>query len=92
MTADLQNYIQEYDIIVQSLEHAKVYEHSIERGYQEGLRNIVDLLDAKARVHKIRNDVITTAYKVVLSYLELESLINNINPNTMSHLERAFVK
>ncbi|WP_169975070.1 MULTISPECIES: TolC family protein [unclassified Campylobacter] len=89
---DLQNYIQEYEIIVQSLENAKIYELSIERGYKEGLRSIVDLLDAKTRVHKIRNDVITTAYKVVLSYLELESLINNINQESMSYLEKAFIE
>lgn len=88
--SDFQNYIQEYDIVLQSLENAKIYEHSIERGYQEGLRNIVDLLDAKARVHKIRNDALTTAYNVVSLYLELESLVNNITSESMNNLENAF--
>lgn len=88
--SDFQNYIQEYDIVLQSLENAKIYELSIERGYQEGLRNIVDLLDAKARVHKIRNDALTTAYNVVSSYLELEGLVNNITSESMNNLENAF--
>ncbi|WP_169942962.1 TolC family protein [Campylobacter sp. RM15925] len=88
--SDFQNYIQEYDIVLQSLENAKIYELSIERGYQEGLKNIVDLLDAKARVHKIRNDALTTAYNVVSSYLELEGLVNNITSESMNNLENAF--
>ena len=89
-TINLQNYIQEYDINVRSLEHANVYEHSIERGYEEGLKDLVDLLDAKARVHKIKNELIASARNVVLAYLELESLINDINEQSMSKLESAF--
>lgn len=87
---DFQNYIQEYDINVRSLEHANVYERSIERGYEEGLKNLVDLLDARARVHKIRNELIASARNVVLAYLELESLINDINTQSMNKLESAF--
>ncbi|WP_298085130.1 TolC family protein [uncultured Campylobacter sp.] len=89
-TINLQNYIQEYDINARSLEHANVYEHSIERGYEEGLKDLVDLLDAKARVHKIKNELIASARNVVLAYLELESLINDINEQSMSKLESAF--
>ena len=87
---DFQNYIQEYDINVRSLEHANVYERSIERGYEEGLKDLVDLLDAKARVHKIKNELIASARNVVLAYLELESLINDINEQSMNKLESAF--
>ena len=89
-TIDFQNYIQEYDISVRSLEHANVYERSIERGYEEGLKDLVDLLDAKARVHKIKNELIASARNVVLAYLELESLINDINEQSMNKLESAF--
>ena len=56
----------------------------------EGLKNLVDLLDARARVHKIRNELIASARNVVLAYLELESLINDINTQSMNKLESAF--
>ena len=41
-------------------------------------------------MHKIRNELIASARNVVLAYLELESLINDINTQSMNKLEGAF--
>lgn len=87
--SDYLGYISEYEIALSSLEHAFVYEHSIERGYEEGLKNIVDLLDAKARVFKTQNDTLAAAHKLVLAYIELYSQIGEVSTDMMTRLQSA---
>ncbi|BCX79787.1 TolC family protein [Campylobacter sp. 19-13652] len=87
--SDYLGYISEYDIAKSSLEHSLVYEHSIERGYEEGLKNLVDLLDAKARVFKTQNDALAAAHKLILSYIELYSDIGEISEDVMARLSGA---
>ncbi|EAK9873435.1 TolC family protein [Campylobacter fetus] len=88
--SDFRNYLQEANIVRNSLEHARVYEQAIERGYEEGLKNIVDLLDARARVYKTKADALNAGYQLILGYLNLEYLIGNISIDTIRNLERAF--
>ncbi|ASM35802.1 protein SapF [Campylobacter sputorum subsp. bubulus] len=90
MLSDFQNYIFEYKITQNSLTHAQVYEESIQRGYEEKLKDLVDLLDAKSRLFKARNDVLQASYKLVMSYIELNYLIGNISLDTMQDLQNAF--
>lgn len=87
--SDYLGYISEYEIATSSLEHANIYAKSIERGYEEGLKNLVDLLDAKARVFKANNDALAAALKLVLSYIELYSQIAQVSDDMMFRLQSA---
>lgn len=87
--SDYLGYISEYEIAKSSLEHSLVYERSIERGYEEGLKNLVDLLDAKARVFKTQNDALGAAHKLLLSYIELYSDIGEVSEDMIARLQGA---
>ena len=84
------NYIDECELMKRSLENAELYVKSIERGYEEGLKDAVNLFDARARVFKTRNEALTASYNLVLSYLELQWLNSNISVDMMRDLQRAF--
>lgn len=84
------NYIDECELMHRSLQNAELYEKSIERGYEEGLKDAVNLFDARARVFKTRNEALTAAYNLVLSYLEIQWLNSNISVEMMRDLQRAF--
>lgn len=88
--SDFNNYLQECEIMKQSLEHAIVYERAITQGYEEGLKDIVDLLDARARLYKTKSEGLNAGYKLINSYLTLESLVGNISIQTIKNLETAF--
>lgn len=90
MLSDFQNYIFEYKITQNSLNHAKIYAQSIQRGYEEKLKDLVDLLDAKSRVFKAQNEALQSSYKLIMSYLELNYLIGNISLDMMMNLQKAF--
>lgn len=87
--SDFLGYISEYEIAHQSLEHAKLYEESIESGYSQRLKSLVDLLDAKARVFKVENDVLKASYNLITAYLQLYSGIGEITIKTIQDLEHA---
>ncbi len=88
--ASFNNFLQEAKIMRDSLEHAQIYQHATERGYEEGLRSLIELLDAKARVFRTQIDALKASYQLVLSYLELEFLIGNISSDTIKTLEGSF--
>ena len=84
------NYIDECELMKRSLENAELYVKSIERGYEEGLKDAVNLFDARARVFKTRNEALTASYNLVLAYLEIQWLNSNISVDMMRDLQRAF--
>lgn len=88
--SDFKSYLEQSEIMKNSLEHAKTYEKAINRGYEEGLKDIVDLLDARARLYKTKIDALTSSYRLILSYLELENLVSNISLQTIRNLEQIF--
>ncbi|WP_172127822.1 TolC family protein [Campylobacter sp. RM16192] len=84
------NLIDEVELTKSSLENSLVYRDFVQQAYGDGLKDIVDLFDAQAKVFRIQNELLNSNHKLVLSYLELESLIGNISMTTMKKLERAF--
>lgn len=88
--SDFLSYIEEYQISQNAVHHAELYEESIQKGHNEGLKSLVDLLDAQSRTFKVRNERLYAGYKLVMQYLELQGLIGNISQKTMSDLQRAF--
>lgn len=89
--SDFQNYIQEFKISQRTLDHAMVYEKAIDAGYREGLKDLVELLDAKARIHETKLNYIKSANSLIASYLELESLIGGIDEQLIRNLDSQIV-
>lgn len=88
--SEYKNYLAQMKIMLSALETARLYETAIERGYSEGLRSIVELFDARARVYKTRIDALNTGHELVLGYINLEYLIGNVSTDTIHRLDRVF--
>lgn len=90
--SDFRNYLSEAKIMRNSVQTAKLYQISVERGYNEGLRDVIALFDARARVHQTMLDSLEASHKLVLAYIKLEYLIGAISPQTIQNLQSVFVK
>ena len=90
--SDFHNYLSEAKIMRNSVQTAKLYQISVERGYNEGLRDVIALFDARARVHQTMLDSLEASHKLVLAYIKLEYLIGAISPQTIQNLQSVFVK
>ena len=88
--SEFKNYLEQMKIMFASLETARLYETAIERGYAEGLRSIVELFDARARVYKTRIDALNTGHQLVLGYIMLEYLVGDITTETIYRLDTMF--
>ena len=88
--SEFKNYLEQMKIMFASLETARLYETAIERGYTEGLRSIVELFDARARVYKTRIDALNTGHQLVLGYIMLEYLVGDITTETIHRLDTMF--
>ncbi|QKG30302.1 TolC family protein [Campylobacter sp. RM16187] len=89
--SDFISYIDKFEIAKDAIGYAKIYEESIQKGYEEGLKNIVDLLDAKVRVFNSENELLNAGYKLITAYLELQHLIGNVSLSMIKDLEKAFL-
>lgn len=89
--SDFVSYIDKFEIAKDAIDYAKIYEESIQKGYEEGLKNIVDLLDAKVRVFNSENELLNAGYKLITAYLELQHLIGNVSLSMIKDLEKAFL-
>lgn len=88
--SEYKNYLSQMKIMFSALETARLYETAIERGYAEGLRSIVELFDARARVYKTRIDALNTGHQLVLGYIMLEYLVGDITTDTIHRLDGVF--
>lgn len=88
--SEYKNYLAQMKIMFSALETARLYETAIERGYAEGLRSIVELFDARARVYKTRIDALNTGHQLVLGYIMLEYLVGDITTDTIHRLDSVF--
>ncbi|MDO5046803.1 TolC family protein [Campylobacter sp.] len=90
VVSEFLNLIDEVDLTRLSLENSLLYRDFVQQAYNDGLKDVVDLFDAQAKVFRMQNELLNSSHKLVLSYLELEALIGNISILTMENLERAF--
>ena len=88
--SDFRNFLSEAKIMQDSVKTAELYLLAVERGYSEGLRDIVELFDARARVHQTMLDALEAAHKLVLSYIKLAYLVGSISPETIHNLQGVF--
>lgn len=89
--SDFKNYIQKFRISQRAVDHALIYQEAIEEGYKKGLKDLVDLLDAKARVHWTKLNYIKSANSLIATYLQLESLVGGIDEKTIRNLDAQVV-
>lgn len=72
----------------QALETAREQTQATERSYQQGLRDQVDVLEARARVFEIKRELTNAVYDRLTARVKLESLIGELSVDRARQLER----
>jgi outer membrane protein len=78
----------------QSLEtekSAQLYVESMEKAYAVGLKSVVDVLDAKAKLYKIKRDSLDAGYHLVDNYLGVLDVSGELNSDNIAIIEKMMI-
>lgn len=84
---DFKRALEQFKITKDAEISAKTYVEAVQRGYDEGLKDIVNLLDSKSRFFAIKRDKLEAIFQVLVSYLEMQSLAGGISVDLMQNLD-----
>jgi outer membrane protein len=71
-----------------AINSARLYLHSVERGYEKGLKNLIDVEDAKTKLFENKFKLIDATYNYIKSYVTLLNLIGKLDGNKLAHLDQ----
>jgi outer membrane protein len=71
----------------ESEKSAELYLESVDQGHKAGLKSLVDLLEAKAKLYEIKRDTIDAGYQLVNNYLSLLDVSGELNSKNIKVLE-----
>lgn len=71
---------------------AELFLDSIEKGNKAGLKSVVDVLEAKAKLYEIKRDTIDAGYQLVNNYLSLLDVSGELNSENIVILEKMAVR
>jgi len=74
--------------LINSLQTAEAYLEAAEQSYRLGLRDLVELLDARARVFEIERDLAQAVFEEVISLVRLYSATGRLDENTLIELDK----
>lgn len=75
-------------------EHEKaswLYLESVEKAHKAGLKSVVDLLEAKAKLYGAKRDLINSTYELINNQLELLNSVGELNAEKIRELENSIV-
>lgn len=76
----------------ESEKSAELFLESVEKGNKAGLKSVVDVLEAKAKLYEIKRDTIDAGYQLVNNYLGLLDVSGELNSEHIAVLEKMAVK
>lgn len=76
----------------ESEKSAELFLESVEKGNKAGLKSVVDVLEAKAKLYEIKRDTIDAGYQLVNNYLSLLDVSGELNSENIVILEKMVVK
>ncbi|MGZ5207675.1 MAG: TolC family protein [Sulfuricurvum sp.] len=72
----------------ESEQSAELYLKSVDEGHKAGLKSVVDILEAKAKLYEIKRDTIDAGYELIANYLSLLDITGELNSENISLLEK----
>lgn len=76
------------DSLLDSLETAEAFLEAAEASHRLGLKDFVEVLDARARLFEIRRDIAQTLFDQVVAYVQLLGASGRLTPVTLSRLDQ----
>jgi outer membrane protein len=88
---ELRNTRERIAVSRQALETAEAQVEATERGLDVGLRDLVELLDARAQLFGIRRDLGEAAYDYLIAQVRLETITGHFEPAMLSELDKRYL-
>ncbi len=82
-----QLYLETIDVLKESEKSAELFLQSVERGQSAGLKSVVDVLEAKAKLYEVRRQMIEAGYQLVNNQLGLLDITGTLNVDKIAQFE-----
>jgi len=77
----------------EAITSAKLYLHAVNKGYENGLKNLIDVEDAKTKLFETKFKLIDSVYTYIKSYTSLLNLFGQLDCEKLKQLDDAlFIK
>ncbi len=86
--ADHELNLESLAILRESERSAVLFMESVEKAHKAGLKSIVDVLEAKAKLFEIKRDTVDAEYKLVESYLGMLDVVGELGSENIALLEK----
>lgn len=90
--ADHELNLESLSVLRDSEKSAVLFLDSVEKAHKAGLKSIVDVLEAKAKVFEIKRDAVDAEYKLVDNYLGMLDVVGELNSDKIAMLEKMILK
>lgn len=80
--------IENFNNIKESQKSAELYLESIEKAHEAGLKSLVDVLEARAKVYEIKRDLIDAGYQLVNNHLTLLDVTGELSAENIADYEK----
>ncbi|MDD2780488.1 TolC family protein [Sulfuricurvum sp.] len=80
--------VENYNNLKDSERSAHLYVESVEKAHAAGLKSIIDLLEARAKLFEIKRDLINAGYEVLNNRLLLLDITGELNAQSIALLEK----
>ncbi len=92
LTINLQASKENISLYKEAIGSAKLNLHAMEKGYEHGLNNLIDVESAKVKLFQSQFDLIDSVYEYVKSYTSLLNLFGNITNERLKQIDDVLFK
>lgn len=90
--ADHELNLESLKILRDSEKSAALFLESVEKAHQAGLKSVVDVLEAKAKLFEIKRDTVDAEYQLVDNYLGMLDVTGELDSDNIALLEKMIMK
>lgn len=83
--------IENYNNLKDSEKSAQLFVESVEKAYAAGLKSIVDVLEAKAKLYEIKRDLIDAGYQLVNNRLLLLDVTGELDAESIERFQKELI-
>jgi len=84
--------IETIKVLKESEKSASLYLQSVEKGHTAGLKSLVDVLEARAKVFDVRRQQVEAGYQLINNQLGLLNVTGKLNVENIADFERVILK
>lgn len=87
LTINLQTSKENTALYKEAIDSAKLNLHAVEKGYEHGLNNLIDVESAKVKLFQSQFDLIDSVYEYIKSYTSLLNLFGSLSSQRLKEID-----